>query len=95
MADIKANISAMVKELREGEAVSRSKRFTLEDLEPAKLKKAISSMRNSMNQIASRAREETERDYRVETGQFVTHDGSAVIATCVITCMNDEGDDDI
>ena len=32
-----------------------------------------------MNQIAARAREATERGYRVESGQFVTYDGTAVM----------------
>lgn len=95
MADTNGTITTMAKALREGESVSRSRRIPLDELDPKKIAKKLSAMRNSMNQIASRAREATERGYRVESGQFITHDGTAVILTCVLTCLEDEGEDDI
>ena len=95
MADKNTTITAQAKLLKEGESVSRSYRIPLEDLDTGRVGKKMASMRNSMNQIASRAREETERGYRVESGQFITHDGTAVVLTCVLTCMEDEGEDDI
>ncbi len=95
MADTNATITTMAKQLKEGESVSRSKRFSLDEINPKTISKKLASMRNSMNQIASRAREATGSDFRVESGQFMTYDGSAVILTCVLTCMEDDGEDDI
>lgn len=95
MADTNATITAMAKALKEGETVSRSRRIPLDDLDTKKVSKKLSSMRNSMNQIAARAREATERGYRVESGQFITYDGTAIILTVALTCMEDEGEDDI
>ncbi len=95
MADTNATITAMAKQLKEGETVSRSKRIPLDELDTKKVSRKLSSMRNSMNQIAARAREATERGYRVESGQFVTYDGTAVMLVVTLTCMEDEGEDDI
>lgn len=95
MADNNVTFTAMAKELREGESVSRTHRMSLEDLNTKAVSKKLSAMRNSMNQIAARAREATDRDYRVESGSFNTHCGTAVMLVCVLTCMEDEGDDDI
>lgn len=95
MADSNPTISAMAKALKEGETVSRSKRIPLDDLDTKKVSRKLASMRNSMNQIASRAREATERGYRVESGQFITYDGTAIILVVTLTCMEDEGEDDI
>lgn len=95
MADTNATITAMAKQLKEGETVSRSRRIPLEDIDTKSVAKKLANMRNSMNQIASRAREATERGYRVESGQFMTYDGTALMLVCTLTCMEDEGDDDI
>ena len=95
MADTNATITAMAKQLKEGQSVSRSQRISLDELNPKKTAKKLASMRNSMNQIAARAREATGSDFRVESGQFITYDGTAVILTCVLTCMEDDGEDDI
>lgn len=95
MAENNATTTALVKALREGESYSRSKRIELEGIDAAKVKRKLASMRNSMNQIAGRAREETERGYRIESGQFMTYDGTAIMLTVVATCMEDEGEDDI
>lgn len=88
-------IREQAKELREGETLSRSERLSLEDLDGKEVKRTLAKMRNSMNQIAAKSREETERGYRVESGQFLTYDGSAVVLTVTLTCMDDEGEDDI
>lgn len=95
MADTNSTITAMAKQLKEGQSVSRSQRISLDELDPKKVSKKLASMRNSMNQIAARAREATGSDFRVESGQFITYDGTAVILTCVLTCMEDDGEDDI
>lgn len=95
MSDKTATITALAKELKEGESLSRSVRMPLEAITKRAISKKLSSLRNSMNQIAARAREATERDYTVESGQFIVYDGSAVVLTCVMTCMTDEGEDDI
>ena len=95
MAENNGSFTAMAKELREDETLSRSHRMLLEDLDTKAVAKKLSSMRNSMNQIAARTREATNRDFRVESGQFMTHDGTAVMLTVTLTCMEDEGDDDI
>lgn len=95
MAESSTNTTALIKELRQDESVSRSLRIPVEDLKKVKLKAKLASMRNSMNQMASRARESTEREYRIESGQFFTHDGAAVILSVVCTCIEDEGEDDI
>jgi hypothetical protein len=95
VAESTSTTTALIKELREGESISRSERLPVETLKGKKVKARLSSMRNSMNQMASRARESTERDYKIESGQFFTHDGSAVIVTVVCTCVEDEGEDDI
>jgi hypothetical protein len=92
VADTNATITSMAKQLKEGESVSRSKRIPLDELDPKKVSKKLASMRNSMNQIAARAREATGS---VESGQFITYDGAAVVLTCVLTCMEDDGEDDI
>lgn len=95
MADNNATLTAMAKELKEGESVSRSARIPVEEINTKKVKRKLNSMRNSMNQIATRVREMTERGYRVESGQFMTYDGTALMLTVVLTCMEDEGEDDI
>jgi len=88
-------MTARVKELQDGESFSRAARFPLDGDTPRKAAKHVAALRNSMGQIAVRAREATDRGYRVETGQFVTHDGSALVVTVVVTCTDDEGEDDI
>lgn len=95
MADTNANLTAMAKKLKEGNSVSRTKRIPIEDLDSGTITKTLANMRNSMNQLAARAREETDRNYRVESGQFITYDGTAVMLVVVLTCMEDEGEDDI
>ena len=95
MADNNASFTAQAKELREGETISRTRRILLDEINVKSVSKKLAAMRNSMNQIAARARESTERDYRVESGQFITHDGTAVMLVCTLTCMEDEGGDDI
>lgn len=95
MAEGNTTITARAKELKEGQSLATAKRVSLEDLDGKSVSRRLSSMRNSMNQIASRARESTERDYRVESGQFMTHDGTAIMLVCTLTCMDDEGEDDI
>lgn len=90
-----ANLTAMAKELKEGESVSRSQRIPVDEITVKAVKRKLSAMRNSMNQIATRVRETTERGYRVESGQFMTYDGTALMLTVVLTCMEDEGEDDI
>lgn len=95
MAESNNTVTARAKQLREDESLATVKRIPLEGLDAKAISRKLSSMRNSMNQIASRSREATERDYRVESGQFITHDGSAVMLVCTLTCMEDEGDDDI
>ena len=52
-------------------------------------------MRNSMNQIATRAKDQTGSMYRVESGQFITEDRNAIILTVCLTCLEDDGEDDI
>lgn len=95
MAESNTTITARAKELKEGSSLANVKRVLLEDLDGKSVSRKLASMRNSMNQIASRAREATERGYRVESGQFVTYDGSAIMLVCTLTCMEDEGEDDI
>jgi hypothetical protein len=95
LADTSATISAMAKQLKEGESVSRSQRIPLTDLDTKKVQKRLASLRNNMNQVAARAREATGNDFRVESGQCVTYDGTAVLLTVVLTCMEDDGEDDI
>lgn len=95
MAETNATISAQAKELKEGQSLAKIRRISLEDLDTKAVSRKLASMRNSMNQIASRAREATERGYRVESGQFITHDGTAIMLVCTLTCMEDEGEDDI
>lgn len=95
MADPNATVTSMARRLKEGESTSRTKRVPLDQVDTKKIRSTLASMRNSMNQIAARTREATERDYRVESGHFLTHDGSAVMMVVTLTCMEDEGEDDI
>lgn len=95
MADNASTFTAMAKGLKEGETVSRSVRIPLNDIKLKKVAKTLAAMRNSMNQIAGRAREATGSDFRVESGQFITYDGTAIMLTVTLTCMEDEGEDDI
>ena len=95
MANENATIAALTKRLKEGETVSKSQRVILEDIQGKAVKKTLNTMRNSMNQLAARAREETEREYKVESGQFLTYDGTAIMLVVTITCVADEGEDDI
>lgn len=95
MAVSNHSLAALVKELREGETVSRSVRIPLTDLTDESVAKKLASMRNSMNQTAGRVRESTERGFRVESGSFITSDNTAVMLVVTITCMEDEGEDDI
>lgn len=95
MADNNATLTAMAKELKEGDSISRSARIPVDEIDSKKVKRKLSAMRNSMNQIATRVREITERGYRVESGQYMTYDGTALILNVTMTCMEDEGEDDI
>ena len=95
MAETNATISAQAKELKEGQSLAKVRRVSLEGLDAKAVSRKLASMRNSMNQISSRAREATDRDFRVESGQFITHDGTAVFLVCTLTCMEDEGEYDI
>lgn len=95
MADNNATLTAMAKELKEGDSISRSARVPVDEIDTKKVKRKLSAMRNSMNQIATRVREITERGYRVESGQYMTYDGTALILNVTMTCMEDEGEDDI
>lgn len=95
MAENNTTLTTRAKELREDESLATVRRIPLEGLDTKAVSRKLASMRNSMNQIASRSREATERGYRVESGQFVTYDGAAVMLVCTLTCMDDEGEDDI
>lgn len=95
MARANDSFTATVKALKEGESASRAERFPLEDLDVRHLKKRLSGLRNSMNQIASRAKEDGDRSFTVESNQFVSYDGSAVIICVVITCIDEDAEDDI
>lgn len=95
MSENNSSFTAMAKALREGESISRSIRIPIDEVTEKNVKKRTKNLRNNLNQLAIRARETTERGYRVESGQFMTHDGTALIITVVITCMEDEGEDDI
>lgn len=86
---------ASARVLKEGESISRSVRLLLTDPGVKKITKKMASMRNSMNQIASRAKEATGSNFRVESGQFITESRDAIILTVVLTCTEDEGEDDI
>lgn len=85
----------MARGLREGESISRTKRVPVDGLGGKPPAKALTYLRNSMNQIASRVKEDTGRNYRVESGHYMTYDGSAVMLNVVLTCMECEGEDDI
>ena len=95
VADTNNTHAAMARELREGESIARSTRIPVTEIKRSPPTKILAKMRNSMNQIASRAREATDRFFRVESGQFVTHDGQAVMCVVTLTCTEDEGEDDI
>lgn len=94
MAEDKHSISARGRKLREGESVSRTVRIPVEEAAD-RVAEETSKLRNSMNQIAVRLRENKLRDYRVESTQGLTADASAVLVTVAITCLDDEGQDDI
>lgn len=95
MAEDNATITTMAKALKEGESVSRSHRIPMDEYNPKSARRTMSKMRNSMNQLIGRVREATERAYRMDSGQFITHDGTALIMTVAVTCVEDEGEDDI
>ncbi len=95
MAKGDGNFSAQARQIREGETISKVVRLPLDEHSARDVKRKLSSMRNSANQIATRAKEDTERDFRVETGQFIVNDATAIMLVVTITCMEDEGEDDI
>lgn len=96
MADLTPSLSQMARDLKQEESISRSRRILLTDKTGMKsLTKTLSSMRNSMNQIATRAKDQTGSMYRVESGQFITEDRNAIILTVCLTCLEDDGEDDI
>lgn len=95
MSESNTTLTARVKALKEGDSVAASKRILFEDFTADRAKKALAGLRNSLNQIAARAREATERAYKVESGQFVTYDGLAIMLVATLTCVEDEGEDDI
>lgn len=95
MADIASTYIAMARKLREGESISRTRRVPVDGFGGNPPSKALSTLRNSMNQVAARARDATGRGYRVESGHYMTYDGQAVMLNVVLTCMEDEGEDDI
>lgn len=90
-----ASVQAQVKELREGDFMSQSIRLPLTKTAPKTMTQSLTKMRNRLNQAAMRAKETTERTYRVEAVQALTHDGQALIGTVMISCIEDEGEDDI
>lgn len=95
MADPTTTFAVQAKQLREGETLSRSIRLPLADLNEKSVKKKLANLRNSVNQTASRTREATGYGYRVESGMFFTYDSTALFLVVTLTCMEDEGDDDI
>lgn len=95
MSESNNTLTARVKLLKEGETISSAKRVLFEDFNAKKAQKAIASMKASLNQIAARAREATDREYRIEGGQFITYNGAAVMLVATLTCVADEGEDDI
>lgn len=87
------DFTTQAKRLQVGETLSQAVRVPLTDFSAKVLRKKLSSLRNRINQVAARIKEETGRSYRVESGQFVTYDGEAVVIVGSITCMEDDGDD--
>jgi len=95
VADSRDSITALAKGLKEGESASQSTRIPLASLNSKKITKSLATMRNRMNQVAARAKEANDQEYKVESGSFLTYDGSAVMLVATITCVADEGEDDI
>lgn len=96
MANPNLSFTQQVRDLKEGETVARAKRIPFgEGVDAGGPARALAALRNSANQIAVRVRETGERNFCVESGSFLTHDGKAIIIVAAVTCTEDEGEDDI
>ena len=93
--DMNASLAAMARELEVGQSLSKSMRVPVDGLGGQSPSKALSALRNTLNQIGNRATDATGKVYRVESGSYMTHDGAAIILNAVLTCMDTEPEDDI
>lgn len=93
--DMNASLAAMARDLELGQSISKTMRVPVDGLGGQSPSKALSGLRNTLNQIGNRATDATGKVYRVESGSYMTHDGQAIILNAVLTCMDVEAVDDI
>lgn len=93
MADNSASLSAMAKALQEGESIARCKRLPITEIMEGEAVSELTKMRNSMNQVAVRARASTGNNFRLDSGQFVNSDGTALILAVSLTRMEETEED--
>lgn len=84
-----------IKALDINETFSRATRLPLEDLKPNQAKKALSALRNVVNQAAVKAGKQEGMVYKVESGLFLTFDGTGVMIVVTVTCAGYDAEDDI
>lgn len=97
MAKVTVKHTEEAKGLKVGQSLARGLRFPLEELDMADVKRKSNKLRNTLNQVAIRLKEDSGRDYCVESGSFVSYDGTAVISCVVLTRLEDAdfAEDDI
>lgn len=85
------SMAEQIDRLAPGESVSTSKRFTIGEASTTadEIKAEINSMRGSLGSYVSRVTQDGDgldmREYRTESGTYLTDDKSAVIATVALT----------
>lgn len=88
-------IAGQVRGLAVGQSYSRTKRISLIEGNEIDLSKVLLNLRNSVNQVVGRTRNEfPDNIYRVESAAGICADGRAILATVAVTRLATDDDSD-
>jgi hypothetical protein len=84
--------AALMRQLKPGECAAFADRIPIEEVSSEELHKRLAKRRTRLNTTLNRVKEDTGRNYRLESGIYINHDHTAVILNCVVSCTEMEDD---
>lgn len=80
------SLADQINNLEEGQSVSQAERFEIDGVDAGGLLESLKKMRSNLGAYVARITDEIDmREFRVEGGEFVTNDKTAIIVTVVVT----------
>lgn len=84
------SFASAVRGLVNGESAARVVRLPVDDTSDVEIKNETSRMRNVINQMISQMRADTGSNFRVESGNYITSDATAIIVCVTVTRLSGE-----